>query len=211
MAGTGDCHRRNRNGLFKALIELAPKSKKSLTNIDIMRPVMRELAPDTCVAILQLPGEKRHRKARLLTPVWQFFSCQEKSGTGKPGFKIHMTKLHRIVCLAFTKVVSCDHVTANAVMTEYLKHCAYRQLSKNYLETYKGTFKMLSKPKPPAASTSTTTRNSVAHAHDILESVEEHTSDLDDDGNLDSDNASSSSDCDYQYHYFQHCDICEHE
>ena len=116
-------HKRNRNNLLNALIELAPKPSKrtNITPLNIMRSIMRQLAPDK---------------------VWQFWSCQGKSGTGKPSFMLQMTKLYRIVCVTFTKTATTDVKTADTTLAEYLKHCQYRSKSVQYRETYQGRYKI---------------------------------------------------------------------
>lgn len=118
-------NRKNRNSLLNALYTLAPKPSKrcNLSSMEVMRAVMRQLAPDS---------------------IWQFWSCQGKSGTGKPSFKMQMTKLYRVVCVVFTKVTSVDFATADSTLTEFLKHCTYRKASTAYRHQYSGRFKSVS-------------------------------------------------------------------
>jgi hypothetical protein len=61
---------------------------------------------------------------RTLAPdyIWQFWSHDGRSGN-KPAFKLQMTKLYRIVCGVFTKILTSDIDTANSTLSEYLKHC----------------------------------------------------------------------------------------
>ncbi|KAG1664785.1 hypothetical protein GQR58_019660 [Nymphon striatum] len=111
-----------RSVLLQALKNLAPKLSKATTvsNIDVLRSIMRYLAPDE---------------------IWQFWSLHGKSGTEKPSFKLNLTKIYRIVCVVFTQTMYADVNTTNSTISDYLKHCAHRKNSKLYLKTYDGKYK----------------------------------------------------------------------
>ncbi|KAG1670841.1 hypothetical protein GQR58_016642 [Nymphon striatum] len=123
LAGDTKVQKRNRNALLNALLELAPRPNKrvTLTPITVMRSIMRRLAADI---------------------IWQFWSCQGKSGTGKPGFVLEMTRLYRIVVLVYRKVMDTDVQATDTILTDYLKQCPYRSESAKYNAGYNGSMMM---------------------------------------------------------------------